>query len=130
MIFNKMLLGMMTAMVIGGYFYYNTTQAKLETLQNLNAAYEVKVKTQDETILEMERSYTNQSEALSELTIKYSQASEEMKRYLDIFRRHDFSKLAAAKPGLIENRVNEATRNVFTSLEEDSSFITPDPVTE
>ena len=32
------------------------------------------------------------------------------------------AKLAAAKPGLIEKRVNGATKDVFDSLENDSSF--------
>ncbi len=49
-------------------------------------------------------------------------------RYLDIFRRHDLSKLAAATPGLIEPRVNNATKEVFDSLESDSNYdFNPDP---
>ena len=47
----------------------------------------------------------------------------EMNRYLDIFKRHDLTKLAAAKPGLLEPRVNKGTKNVFDSIEEDSRSI-------
>ena len=45
-----------------------------------------------------------------------------MNRYLDIFKRHNLSKLAAAKPGLIEKRVNNGTK-VFDSIEKDSRII-------
>ena len=44
----------------------------------------------------------------------------EMSRYLDIFRRHNLNQLAAAKPGLIETRVNNGTKEVFDSIENDS----------
>ena len=46
-----------------------------------------------------------------------------MSRYMNIFRRHNLSKLAAAKPGLIEPRINKGTKNVFDSIEKDSAFI-------
>ena len=46
-----------------------------------------------------------------------------LNRYLDIFKRHDLTKLAAAKPGLLEPRVNKGTKNVFNSIEEDSRNI-------
>ena len=47
----------------------------------------------------------------------------EMNRYLDIFKRHDLTKLAAAKPGLIETRINKGTKDVFESIEKDSTNI-------
>ena len=46
-----------------------------------------------------------------------------MNRYLDIFKRHNLTKLAAAKPGLLEPRVNKGTKDVFNSIEEDSRNI-------
>ena len=47
----------------------------------------------------------------------------EMNRYIDIFKRHDLTKLASAKPGLIEPRINKGTKDVFDSIEEDSRNI-------
>jgi hypothetical protein len=46
-----------------------------------------------------------------------------MSRYLDIFKRHNLSKLAIAKPGLIETRVNNGTKDVFDSIEKDTASI-------
>jgi hypothetical protein len=46
-----------------------------------------------------------------------------MNRYLDIFKRHNMNKLAIAKPGLIEKRVNDGTKKVFETIEEDSKSL-------
>jgi len=40
-----------------------------------------------------------------------------------VFKRHDLSKLAFAKPGLIQTRVNKGTKDVFDSIEKDTSNI-------
>jgi hypothetical protein len=54
---------------------------------------------------------------------KSQEAQREMNRYLDIFKRHNLTKLAIAKPGLIEPRINNGTKNVFDSIEEISVVI-------
>ena len=61
--------------------------------------------------------------ALDELSNNLGEVENELDRYLDIFKRHDLTKLAAAKPGLLEPRVNNGTKNVFDSIEEDSRNI-------
>ena len=64
-----------------------------------------------------------QTEGLLALQSRNQEIEAEMNRYLDIFKRHDLSKLAAAKPGLIEPRVNNGTNDVFNSIEESSRNI-------
>jgi hypothetical protein len=64
-----------------------------------------------------------QTEGLLDIQRKNQQIEQEMNRYLDIFKRHNLSKLAAAKPGLIETRVNNGTKEVFDSIEQDSRNI-------
>ena len=127
---SKLLIGILLSFGVVGYFYYTTTQNQLIELRDLNKAYELKVETQDNTINTMQQSYELQSEALITLTEKNNEITAEMNRYLDIFRRHDLSKLAAAKPGLIETRVNGATKDVFDSLEDDSNFDVTSTTTE
>ncbi|MDB4726390.1 hypothetical protein OAF54_03045, partial [bacterium] len=56
-------------------------------------------------------------------TIANQEAEREMNRYLGIFARHNLTKLAAAKPGLIETRVNRGTKDVFDSIENASRAI-------
>ena len=114
---------MMLMMGIIGYFYYNTTQAEIITLRDLNKAYELKFETQEDTISQLQTGYAVQTESLNDMISKNAEINNEMNRYLDIFRRHDLARLAAAKPGLIEPKINGATKDVFDSLENDSSFI-------
>jgi len=119
---SKVLIGIILGGGIIGYLYYTNTQAELIELREYNMAMELQVKTQNETIDKMSKQYEQQAKALGELTSKNAEIEKEMTRYLDIFRRHNLSKLAAAKPGLIEPRVNNATKEVFDSLESDSAF--------
>lgn len=119
---SKVLIGMMLMMGIGGYFYYSTTKAELITLRDLNKAYELKIDTQEDTINRIQSSYAVQTESLNEMIQQNQDIQAEMTRYLDIFKRHDLAKISAAKPGLIETRVNGATKDVFDSLENDSDF--------
>lgn len=120
---SKVLIGMMLMMGIIGYFYYNTTQAEIITLRDLNKAYELKFETQEDTINQLQTGYAVQTESLNDMISKNAEINNEMNRYLDIFRRHDLARLAAAKPGLIEPKINGATKDVFDSLENDSAFI-------
>mgnify|MGYP000677954025 FL=1 len=126
---SKVLIGILISFGIIGYLYYSSTQNQLIELRDLNKAYELKIETQDDAINTMQKSYELQGEALNALSQKNHEIEAEMNRYLDIFKRHNLAKLAAAKPGLIETRVNGATKDVFDSLENDSSFIIS-PITE
>lgn len=126
--FSKILFGVILAGGAVGYLYYTQTQAELIELREYNMALEIKTQTQDETIDKMNTQYQTQAQALMDLTQRNSEIVAERDRYLDIFRRHDLAKLAAAKPGLIEPRVNNATKDVFDSLENDSNYdFNPDP---
>ena len=71
----------------------------------------------------MQNDFKLQTEGLLQLQSKNQAIEAEMSRYLDIFKRHNLSKLAAAKPGLIETRVNNGTKEVFESIEQDSRNI-------
>ena len=81
-----------------------------------------------ETALERETAAREQAEqnlqvqlqTVGELTAKNASLTAERDEYLSIFRRHDLTKLARAKPGLVEPRINNGTAQVFRSIEEDS----------
>ena len=119
---SKILFAFILAGGLVGYLYYTNTQSELIELREYNMAMELQVQVQNDTIEKIQHQYELNAKALGELTSKNAEIEAEMTRYLDIFRRHDFSKLAAAKPGLIEPKVNNATKKVFDSLESDSTF--------
>ena len=101
------------------FYLYN--QNKILSANNL--ALEGAVASQEEAIKSLQNDFTLQTNSLLELQSKNQEIQQEMSRYLDIFKRHNLSKLAAAKPGLIESRVNKGTKDVFDSIEEDSRNI-------
>ena len=67
-----------------------------------------------------EKNLKVQLQAVGQLTEKASALQAEMDDYLSIFKRHDLTKLARLKPGLIEPRINKGTEQVFRQIEEDS----------
>lgn len=110
-------------MGLAGYLYYSSTQNELTTLRDLNKVYELKHEQQEEALRVLEEDFSKQTQAMSEMQVANQQIQLEMSRYLDIFKRHNLTKLAAAKPGLIESRANKATKEVFDGIEQDSAAL-------
>ena len=115
----------------GAYAYHTTTVSKAEaTIAQLEANNVILKEntTKLETALETEtasreRAEQNlqvQLEAVANLTEKNTEMQAEMDDYLSIFKRHDLTRLARAKPGLVEPRINNGTKKVFEAIENDS----------
>lgn len=115
----QFLLALIVALGGSTYYLWNENQ----TLKGNNAKLEYAVETQQETITNLQNDFALQGKSLIAMQSKNQEIEAEMNRYLDIFKRHDLTKLAAAKPGLIEPRVNEATKEVFNGIEQDSRDI-------
>ena len=113
---QQILIGVILVLGLGSWYLFNENQ----TLTANNLALEGAVKEQQETMKVMQESYEKQGKALNQLSRKNAQIEQEMNSYLDIFRRHNLNQLAVAKPGMIEKRVNNATQEVFESIENDS----------
>ena len=116
---SKVLMGIILVMGIGSYFLYQ----QYETVKAEDMALNFAVEEQKQTIVTIKENFEKQGKALNQLTARNDQIECEMKSYLDIFKRHNLNKLAIAKPGLIEKRVNDGTKSVFESIEEDSKSL-------
>ena len=116
---SKVLMGIILVMGIGSYFLYN----QYEAVKAENVALTFAVEEQKRTIEVIKENFEKQGKALNQLTARNAQIEGEMQSYLDIFKRHNLNKLAIAKPGLIEKRVNDGTKSVFESIEEDSKSL-------
>ena len=116
---NQLFIGIIIAMSLGGYFLYQQN----ESLKIENLAFQVRDQEQTATIKAQQESFARQSQALNNMTARNAEIEGEMNRYLDIFKRHNLNKLAIAKPGLIEKRVNDGTKKVFETIEEDSKAL-------
>jgi len=90
------------------------------TLVENNAKLETAVAEQQLAMETMRESFERQGRSLSQLMSRNAQIEEDMNRYLDIFRRHNLNQLAEARPGLVETRVNNGTKEVFEDIENDS----------
>ena len=113
---SKALIGIILVMGIGSYFLYN----QYEAVKAENVALTFAVEEQKKTIEVIKENFERQGKALNNLTARNAEIEGEMTRYLDIFKRHNLNKLAIAKPGLIEKRVNDGTKQIFITNENDS----------
>jgi hypothetical protein len=116
---SKVLMGIIFVMGIGSYFLYQ----QYETVKAENMALTFAVEEQKKTIEVIKENFERQGKALNNLTARNAEIEGEMTRYLDIFKRHNLNKLAIAKPGLIEKRVNDGTAKIFITIENDSKML-------
>ena len=124
---SKVLFGVIGAMMISMFSYYQffvvPMKNKIEEQTKVIIAQDLRDKEQKAAIESLQTNMQKTSEALKGLQVKNQKYEEDMAEYLDIFRRHNVAKLASAKPGLIEIRFNNGTKEVFNAIQEDSNRI-------
>jgi hypothetical protein len=114
-----------------GYAYHTTVVgqkdlaiAQLEKNNVILKENTIKLETAFETAetarVQSEQNLQKQLKVIGELGEKNNAMQQEMDNYLSIFKRHDLTRLAKAKPGLIQPRINKGTREVFRAIEEAS----------
>jgi hypothetical protein len=116
---SKIFIGIILVMSLATYLLWNQNSK----LSALNQAFEIRNQEQKLAIESLQNDFTLQTNSLLEIQSRNQEIQQEMSRYLDIFKRHDLTRLAAAKPGLIQPRINKGTKDVFDSIEEDSRNI-------
>tara|TARA_R110002049_G_scaffold11008_1_gene53046 strand:+ start:211 stop:606 length:396 start_codon:yes stop_codon:yes gene_type:complete len=116
---SRILLGVLAVLGLFTLFLWNENSK----LAELNQAFDLRDKQQKEAIETLQQDFKTQTEGLLEIQKRNNEIEQEMTRYLDIFKRHNLTKLAIAKPNLIEKRVNNGTKQVFDSIEEVSRAI-------
>lgn len=107
-----------TTLILGASSYFLFTE--VQSLNKDLAKKEVVIQEQQAAYNTLKEESARQSEQINNMQLRNQEIEMEMSRYLDIFKRHNLTKLAAAKPGLIETRANNATKQVFETLESDS----------
>jgi hypothetical protein len=124
---SKILMGIIAAMGVGGYFYYQTAivpmKNKLEEQTAVILAQDLRDQEQKATIVAIQENMEKTAKASANLQKQNQQYETQMTDYLDIFRRHNIAQLASAKPGLMTTRANKATEKVFNEIEDISKRI-------
>ena len=112
----------------GGYFYYTDTQARISQLQKNNAALVVAVETNEATIDNMSKQALISAELSQQRAEKLQTSEASRNRLIEVFGKHDLTRLALRKPGLIESRINNGTKKAFDGIESVSGSPTDDGV--
>ena len=124
---SKILMGIIGAMGLAGFMYYNLSvvpmKNKLEEQSKVIIAQDLRDQEQKATIEAIQNNLAKTSQELTGLQVRNQAYESEMAEYMDIFRRHNLSKLASAKPGMIEKRANTRTKEAFDAIEADSQRI-------
>ena len=113
---QQILIGIILILGLGGYWLYNETQ----TLSANNMKLEAAVIEQQAAMEALRESYEKQGKALMNMSRKNAEIEAEKAEYLAIFARHNLDMLAIKKPGLIENRFNDASQLVMEGIEDDT----------
>ncbi len=113
---NQMMIGLVLILGVGGFYLYNENQ----TLTANNIKLEAAVEEQKQTMAIMKEQYEKQGKALINMSRQNAQIEKEKADYLAIFSRHNLDLLALKKPGLMENRFNNASEAVMEGMEDDT----------
>jgi hypothetical protein len=113
---QQLLIGIILVLGLGGYWLYNENQ----TLSANNMKLETALEEQTAAMAVMKENYEKQGKALMNMSRKNAEIEAEKAEYLAIFARHNLDMLAIKKPGLIENRFNDASQLVMEGIEDDT----------
>ena len=109
-------MGLLVALGLLTFFLYTQN----ETLKENNIKLENALEEQTQAMAAMKESYEKQGQALLNMSRKNAEIEAEKAEYLEIFSRHNLDNLALKKPGLIENRMNNASELVMEGIEGDT----------
>ena len=117
------MLPLLAVVGAGAYGYHTLEVGKRETTIAQLEKNNVVLKENSmrlETALETETASRERAEQNLQVQLEAVANLTEMDDYLSIFKRHDLTRLARAKPGLVEPRINNGTKKVFEAIENDS----------
>jgi len=108
-------VGSMVATV--GLLYYRDTQKRISTLQQNNAKLEVAVQSKEDALNEMTANFEKQARLNKELSGKLEDAEKYQDDLRSKLQKHDLTRLSIGKPGMMEKRINDDTKKLFSDFE-------------
>ena len=112
-----LVLGLIGGVGYGAYYYYKDTQARIAILTENSAKLEIAAQTQKQTIDTLVADAKKYEKLNSELHTSLSRANDYKNTLLGKLRKHNLTKLSAQKPGLIEKKINNASKRLLESFE-------------
>jgi hypothetical protein len=102
-------------------WYYKNTQEKIGLLRENAAKLETAVRANEEALEQTQADAARNAELSLELQIQLQKSEQYADELRATLQKHDLTMLALRKPGLIEQRMNDATRELFDNIVADTT---------
>ena len=112
-----LIIGIVGAIGFVAKYYYDTTQNKIAVLQDSNAKLEIVAETNQNTINKFQEDNAKMNELSNTLQLELAEANKYKDELIEKLQKHDLTRLSLKKPGLIEKRINDGTKELFESFE-------------
>ena len=112
-----LIIGIVGAIGFGAKYYYDTPQNKIAVLQDSNAKLEIVAETNQNTINKLQEDNAKMNELSNTLQLELAEANKYKDELIEKLQKHDLTRLSLKKPGLIEKRINDGTKELFESFE-------------
>ncbi len=110
-------LGFLLLLTISGSAWYiDRLLDQISVLKGNQLVLENEIQTQNEQIKNMIANAEKQNELISSMEKEKYESEREVQQLRNTFARHDLDNLALAKTGLIQSRVNKASKRVTKDL--------------
>jgi len=110
--------GLLFVTIAGSGWYIDYLGEQVSTLKGNQIVLETQIQEQNESIERYLEQQKNQQVQLNQLEAEKREAMEDVNRLRKTFAKHDLDKLALAKPGLMQSKINKASARVMSTLEE------------
>lgn len=100
-----------------GYYYWQWSQNRIETITANNTKLEQAIELSQQTVKQQQRNLEIQANRLKELNTNLNTIRKEADHMRKLLSNHDLSNLIDKKPSLMEKKQNDANRRFNEELE-------------
>jgi hypothetical protein len=117
-----MIMGaIMVSMLLSFSWYYKDTQERMGILHSNAAKHEVAVKAHEEALAQTQADAARHAALNLELQDKLQKSEQYGDELRATLQKHNLTMLALKKPGLIEQRMNDATTKLLDDITADTT---------
>lgn len=112
-----LIFGLLGTVGFGVYREYNDMKQRIETLRENNVKLKIVAEENQKALEQAQEFAVEMGERNSELQVNLQEAEVYTDKLRGKLQRHDLSLLSLKRPGMIEKRVNNATKKVWDDIE-------------
>lgn len=111
------IIAVVGGVLFGAWYEYKDMQERIKTLQENNAKLEIVAAENQKTVENLQQFAADMAAQNQQLSSDLQKAEAYKDGLLAKLQKHDLALLSLKKPGLIEKRINSATKKVFDDIE-------------